>query len=118
MPDPGTHFGWTTDNARLWVLPDLPCLEAGGWEVWLEQGESLLAASAAKPNPLNIFSLRAGAYLYRAFGPEAAAAFGPAELVVIRMAAGLHQGAGAHIRSTDAQYHHAVDRITQPRSRG
>ena len=37
----------------------------------------MLAASAAKPNPLNIFSLRAGAYLYRAFGPEAAAAFGP-----------------------------------------
>ena len=37
----------------------------------------VLAASAAKPNPLNVFSLRSAAYLYREFGPEAAAAFGP-----------------------------------------
>ncbi len=37
----------------------------------------VLAASAAKPNPLNVYSLRAGAYLYRQFGSEAAAAFGP-----------------------------------------
>ena len=40
-------------------------------------GAIVLAASAAKPNPLNVYSLRAGAYLYRRFGPEAAAAFGP-----------------------------------------
>lgn len=40
-------------------------------------GAIMLAASAAKPNPLNVYSLRAGAYLYREFGPEAAAAFGP-----------------------------------------
>lgn len=37
----------------------------------------VLAASAAKPNPLNVYSLKAGAYLYRTFGPEAAGAFGP-----------------------------------------
>ena len=40
-------------------------------------GAIVLAASAAKANPLNVYSLRAGAYLYRRFGPEAAAAFGP-----------------------------------------
>ncbi len=48
MSDPGTHFGWKTENARLWVFPDLPCLEEGGWKIWLEQGEALLAASAAQ----------------------------------------------------------------------
>ena len=37
----------------------------------------ILAASAAKPNPLNIYSLRASAWLYETYGPEAAAAFGP-----------------------------------------
>ena len=37
----------------------------------------VLAASAAKPNALNVYSLKAGAYLYRTFGPEAASAFGP-----------------------------------------
>ena len=40
-------------------------------------GAVVLAASAARANPLNVYSLRAGAYLYRRFGPEAAAAFGP-----------------------------------------
>ncbi len=37
----------------------------------------ILAASAAKPNPLNVYSLRASAWLYETCGPEAAAAFGP-----------------------------------------
>ncbi len=37
----------------------------------------VLAASAAKANPLNIYSLRASAWLYETHGPEAAAAFGP-----------------------------------------
>ena len=37
----------------------------------------ILAASAAKANPLNIYSLRAAAWLYETHGPEAAAAFGP-----------------------------------------
>jgi 3-oxoadipate enol-lactonase len=37
----------------------------------------VLAATASKPNPLNLYSLKAGAYLYERFGPEAAAAFGP-----------------------------------------
>lgn len=37
----------------------------------------ILAASAARPNPLNIYSLRAAAWLYETYGPEAAAAFGP-----------------------------------------
>lgn len=37
----------------------------------------ILAATASKPNPLNLYSLKAGAYLYEKFGPEAAAAFGP-----------------------------------------
>lgn len=40
-------------------------------------GGLVLAASAAKPNALNVYSLQAGAYLYRTFGPEAASAFGP-----------------------------------------
>lgn len=40
-------------------------------------GAIVLAASAARPNPLNVYSLRAAAYLYREFGAEAAAAFGP-----------------------------------------
>ena len=37
----------------------------------------ILAASAAKANPLNLYSLRASAWLYETYGPEAAAAFGP-----------------------------------------
>lgn len=37
----------------------------------------VLAASAAKPNALNIYSLKATEYLYRNFGPEAASAIGP-----------------------------------------
>ena len=37
----------------------------------------ILAASAARANPLNIYSLRAAAWLYETHGPEAAAAFGP-----------------------------------------
>ena len=37
----------------------------------------VLAASAAKANPLNLYSLRAAAWLYETYGPEAAAACGP-----------------------------------------
>jgi len=37
----------------------------------------VLAASAAKPNALNVYSLKATAYLYRNFGPEAAGVVGP-----------------------------------------
>ena len=37
----------------------------------------VLAASAAKANALNIYSLRASAWLFETYGPEAAAAFGP-----------------------------------------
>lgn len=37
----------------------------------------VLVATAAKPNPLNLYSLKAGAYLYETFGAEAAGAFGP-----------------------------------------
>ena len=37
----------------------------------------VLAASAARANPLNVYSLRASAWLYETYGPEAAAAFGP-----------------------------------------
>jgi pimeloyl-ACP methyl ester carboxylesterase len=37
----------------------------------------VLAAAAAKPNALVRYSLRAGAYLYERFGPEAAAAMNP-----------------------------------------
>ena len=37
----------------------------------------VLAASAAKANRLNVYSLRASAWLYETYGPEAAAAFGP-----------------------------------------
>jgi pimeloyl-ACP methyl ester carboxylesterase len=37
----------------------------------------VLAATAANLNPLNRYALRAGAYLYENFGPDAAAAFGP-----------------------------------------
>ena len=37
----------------------------------------VLAASAAKANALNVYSLRASAWLYETHGPEAAAAFGP-----------------------------------------
>ena len=37
----------------------------------------VLAASAARANPLNVYSLRASAWLYETCGPEAAAAFGP-----------------------------------------
>ena len=37
----------------------------------------VLAASAARANALNVYSLRASAWLYETYGPEAAAAFGP-----------------------------------------
>jgi pimeloyl-ACP methyl ester carboxylesterase len=37
----------------------------------------VLAATASRPNALNLYSLKAGAYLYETFGPEAAGAFGP-----------------------------------------
>ena len=37
----------------------------------------ILAASAAKANALNLYSLRASAWLYETYGPKAAAAFGP-----------------------------------------
>lgn len=37
----------------------------------------VLAASAARANPLNVYSLRASAWLYETHGAEAAAAFGP-----------------------------------------
>jgi 3-oxoadipate enol-lactonase len=37
----------------------------------------VLAATAANLNPLNHFALKAGAYLYEKFGPEAEAALGP-----------------------------------------
>ncbi len=37
----------------------------------------VLASSAATPNALNLYSLKAGAYLYRNFGPAAASAIGP-----------------------------------------
>ena len=37
----------------------------------------VLASSAAKPNALNLYCLKASAYLHRTFGPEAASAFGP-----------------------------------------
>ena len=37
----------------------------------------VLASSAAKPNALNLYCLRASTYLHRTFGPEAASAFGP-----------------------------------------
>lgn len=36
-----------------------------------------LAATAANLNPLNRYGMKAGAYLYEKFGPEAEAAFGP-----------------------------------------
>ena len=37
----------------------------------------VLASSAAKPNALNLYILKASAYLNRTFGPEATSAFGP-----------------------------------------
>jgi pimeloyl-ACP methyl ester carboxylesterase len=37
----------------------------------------VLASSAAKANALNVYSLKASAYLYQNFGPKAASAFGP-----------------------------------------
>ena len=37
----------------------------------------VLAATAAKPNPLNLYSLKLGAYLYQNHGPSAAASVGP-----------------------------------------
>jgi len=40
-------------------------------------GSLVLAATSAKPNALNLYSLKAGAYLYEKCGPEAAGAFGP-----------------------------------------
>jgi len=37
----------------------------------------VLAATAAKPNALNLYSLKLGAYLYKNYGPSAAASVGP-----------------------------------------
>ena len=37
----------------------------------------VLAATAAKPNSLNLYSLKLGAYLYENYGPSAAASVGP-----------------------------------------
>ena len=37
----------------------------------------VLAATAAKPNALNLYSLKLGAYLYENYGPSAAASVGP-----------------------------------------
>ena len=40
------------------------------------------------------------------------------QLVVVRMAAGLEQRPGAHVRAADAQHHHAIDLAGQPIGRG
>ena len=49
--------------------------------------------------------------------PRFAAALAPRKLVVVRVAAGLHQGPRPHVRPADAQHHHAIDRVAQPRRR-